>query len=808
MPKWLKYSLRIVLAFVGLVLVLVIGFSTYVYFNKAKVIKLVNAELTKNLDGTLVIGDMQPQFLKSFPDVSLRLKNVTIRDKRYNQHHHTFLDAQDFDVAINARKLFSGVISIGHISISNAAIDIYTDSTGYSNSSVFKKDTAQKSIPSKTGTDAMLGKFTLTNVGFKVDDRHSAKLFDFIVNTLDGTMAYPDTGWHAAFHMDVLAKSMTFKASHGSFIKGRNVEGDMEAGYSKSTGNINVTSNSLDIGDVSFKVNALFELKKKQPGFAIHLAADKIQWRTASSLLSANITEKLNQFNIAKPIAVTASISAPFEGGDPLLYITAAVKDNTVSIPGSTINNCSFDGVFSNNYVNGKGLTDENSVIKFSKMTGSYHKLPFTIDAGYIVNLDKPIATGNFKSSFPVADLGALLGNKVAEFKSGEAVIKLNYKADIVDYRINKPFVAGSIDLKNADIVYKPDNLVFNNTNVSLRFVGDDLLLRNIRLQTGRSVVVMNGSIHNFLNLYYSAPEKILLNLNIGSRDFYLGEFLGFLGNSAEKTEAEAPTKNSGNIITQLNNVLQKGNADIRLDVATAHYNKFTATDLHAEVLTTGRGMLLKTIRLKNSGGSLELNGEVKKGSKLNSMSLNSTISNVDVRDFFFAFDNFGMTGFTYQNLRGSLSAKANITAGFNNKGLLQSNSINGVVNMNLKDGHLINFKPLQGVGKLAFPFRDLKNISVPSLDATFTLHGDRIEISPMQISSSVLNLDVAGTYGLTTGTNITMDIPLRNPKNDSTITDQEKLKKKRYRGIVLHLLAKSDETGKVKIGFNKEKKE
>jgi len=127
---------------------------------------------------------------------------------------------------------------------------------------------------------------------------------------------------------------------------------------------------------------------------------------------------------------------------------------------------------------------------------------------------------------------------------------------------------------------------------------------------------------------------------------------------------------------------------------------------------------------------------------------------------------------------------------------------------MNLKDGHLINFKPLQGVGKLAFPFRDLKNISVPSLDATFTLHGDRIEISPMQISSSVLNLDVAGTYGLTTGTNIAMDIPLRNPKNDSTITDQEKLKKKRYRGIVLHLLAKSDETGKVKIGFNKEKKE
>ena len=69
-----------------------------------------------------------------------------------------------------------------------------------------------------------------------------------------------------------------------------------------------------------------------------------------------------------------------------------------------------------------------------------------------------------------------------------------------------------------------------------------------------------------------------------------------------------------------------------------------------------------------------------------------------------------------------------------------------------------------------------------------------------MKISSSVLNIDVAGTYGLTNGTNIAMDIPLRNPKGDTT-------DKKRYKGIVLHILAKADETGKIKIGFNKERK-
>lgn len=92
-------------------------------------------------------------------------------------------------------------------------------------------------------------------------------------------------------------------------------------------------------------------------------------------------------------------------------------------------------------------------------------------------------------------------------------------------------------------------------------------------------------------------------------------------------------------------------------------------------------------------------------------------------------------------------------------------------------------------------------------MNARFDVHGDQITIYPLKFSSSVLNMDVAGVYGLSNGTNLTMDIPLRNPKNDTTIQDQEKLLKKRYKGIVLHIRAKADSTGKIKIGWNKEGK-
>ncbi|MEN0082259.1 MAG: AsmA family protein, partial [Flavobacterium lindanitolerans] len=83
----------------------------------------------------------------------------------------------------------------------------------------------------------------------------------------------------------------------------------------------------------------------------------------------------------------------------------------------------------------------------------------------------------------------------------------------------------------------------------------------------------------------------------------------------------------------------------------------------------------------------------------------------------------------------------------------------------------------------------------------------EKVTIHPMQINSSVLNMDIAGIYSFGKGTNIALDVPLRNPKNDKDITDKEKLEERRNRGIVLHLLASDGDDGKIKIRLVSKKK-
>jgi hypothetical protein len=311
------------------------------------------------------------------------------------------------------------------------------------------------------------------------------------------------------------------------------------------------------------------------------------------------------------------------------------------------------------------------------------------------------------------------------------------------------------------------------------------------------------------MNFYYDAPEKILFTLQINSPQLYLGEFLGFLaGDSTQKKKETVKNINSGNVVDQLSNVLRKGNAEIHLRVATAHYFNFLATDVHADLLNTEDRVVIQNVGLKHAGGFLKLSGSVTRGREVNQLALKTTVSHVDVHEFFNAFDNFGLKDFTAENLKGYLSARTRITAEMSDQAKIIPGSINGPLDINLQDAALVNFNPIGSVAKFAFPFRNLKNIQLRELNAHFDVHGEQITVYPLKFSSSVLNMDVAGVYGLSKGTNLTLDIPLRNPKNDTTIENQQKLLKKRYKGVVLHIRAKADSAGKIMIGWNKDREE
>ena len=804
MPRWLKTILKIVAVVAGLLLLALVGASVYVNFHKAKILNAITKELNKNLrGGSLTVASMEPAFLSGFPGISVSLQNVVLRDSLWKIHHRTLLEAKDFDITVNPFALLVGTIQIDKIGINQANIYLYTDSTGYSNTFVLKKkDETATNSKKASSTAPEIRKFTLSQVSFILDNQKGHKLFHFSVEDLKGKMDYPGDDWKANINLKVFANDMAFNTKRGSFIKNKMLEGTIAANYQAETGVITVEPNVLNIGGDPFTISANFSTVKNAGGFAIHIAANEILWKHASALLAPNIASHLNLYDLKNPITVKAILAGNFSrGGDPAIDVSCAVKNNILTTPGGTVDSCTFQGSYTNNYAIGKGLSDQNSAIKLYHLSGNYEQVPFTVDTGIISNLEKPVATGTFRSKFAVNRLNHLF-EETLNFNRGTADLKFNYKADIVNFKLVKPVVSGYVNIKNADVNYVPRKLNFKNTSISLNITGNDLFLKNIHLQSGKSIVFMEGSVRNFMNLYYTDPEKILVNWQIRSPQMYLGEFLGFL--SDKRSIRPKKKKSNSNFVDQLNTVLEKGKADMQIRVDKAYYYKFLATDVNADLLLSEDGIQLKNVSVKNAGGSVSLNGTISQNGPINHFAINTNVNNVNISKFFYSFDNFGIQGFNYKNLSGFLSLKSNISGNLTDQGKIVPRSINGTVNLNLKKGALIDFDPIVSVGKFAFPFRDVRNIQIDNLNGKFDLHGDKITINPMMINSSVLNMNVAGVYGFTNGTNIALDVPLRNPKKDEGITNQQEKQDRRMKGIVLHILATDGDNGKIKFGWNK----
>ena len=107
-------------------------------------------------------------------------------------------------------------------------------------------------------------------------------------------------------------------------------------------------------------------------------------------------------------------------------------------------------------------------------------------------------------------------------------------------------------------------------------------------------------------------------------------------------------------------------------------------------------------------------------------------------------------------------------------------------------------------IGNFAFPKRDFSNIKFMNLKNTLSISRDKVNIPPMEIRSSVLNIFLSGVYSFNKGTDIRLRIPLRNPRKDELKTAMDEKRAHSLKGIVLNLHSTDGDDGQVKIRLGK----
>jgi hypothetical protein len=807
MRKRIRIALIVFGSLLGVLVILWLGLAWYIRQHKTELLHQISVILNDRLNGgTLSIKDMEPSLVRSFPDISVSLQDVTIKDSLWSHHHHTLLEVSRIFVKVNTLALIRKKLDIKQVSLENGTIYLFTDTAGYTNTSIIKKkEQGDSTSASGRSVGPDITGLQLVKMHFVMDNLQKGKLFDFEIDYLKGKVKNNSAGWKFSMTTELMVKSLSFNTDRGSFLKDKKIETTLDVEYNRDKKTLFIPQQGLEIDGQPISAGANFSFGETPRQFNVHIVADKVLLSQAASWLTPKISSRLDSIQLEKPLDAEFILVGHMVPHDlPLVNVTWKTADNIVLTKGMELDECSFSGGFTNEWVHGLPRTDDNSTISLYGVKARTFGIPVMADTIHITDMRHPVLTGYFRSEFPLTDLNnASDSNGVFNFTAGTAKAKLYYKGGIAAGDTIEPYLKGTVQLTQGAMEYTPRNLNFKNCNATLDFTGQDLYLKDISIQTHKSKLLMDGSVRNITNLYFTAPEKLQLDWSVRSPLIDLDEFRTFLGKRKTYSTAISRAANKrkvSRISNQLNVMLNACNVNLQVVVDKLTYSRFIAQQVKADLSLSQSDILLRKISLAHAGGSVQLSGIVKQDGNNNRFKINTDISNVHIDQLFYSFNEFGMQSLSSKNLKGIFSAKADVSGNVKDNGQMAPQSMYGTLSFELRQGALIHFAPIEDIGTVVFRKRNLGNITFDNLKNTLTLQGNKILIPPMQINSSALYMDVTGVYAMTTGTDLYVDVPLRNPSRDEGITDKDEKKRRSHKGIVLHLHATDDSNGKIKI--------
>lgn len=811
MKKILRYGVRILGGILALLLLAWLLIGGYAILNKQSLLTKARTELQKRIGGEAKIGDIDISFFRHFPNITLHLSKVALHDSLWQQHHHDLLSAENIFIRFSFFSLFSGHPRVDKLFLQQGSVYLFTDSTGYTNlNGILNRK--QNAPPAKsTQQETLPPAISLSDIRFVMDRQDNHKLFDFDIRQMDGRFEKGDRTLIMQVNTDLTINNLILNTEKGSFLKKKTVSGQFHIQYNTASHIVQGDKLAMQIDGHPFLFSVrLFPDVSPDP-FSLTIETSGILYRQATSLLTPALEQKLNEYDIDKPISLHAVIDAgSADDNMPLLNIRLLLNKGTVSTPIGRFTEAAFTGTFNNEWIHGHKREDENSIIRFIPFTAKWENIPLQSDTVTITNLHRPLLACNLHSALELSKLNELSGSSSIQFEKGSGALDVSFRGPLSADDSTNSSINGTLDLDTASIVYLPYQFRLTDCNGRLRFKDQDFFVDRLEARAGNSKISVKGAAKNLVSLLGQNPDKVNIDWAITSPHLDLGDFTALAGQPTYTRANPKPEKTPfGKTAARIDQLLKVCSVNLQLAAGDISYQKFSGAQAKAELSFGNNEIRLNKMQIQQEIGSLTLSGKIRRetGKTGNPMSLQSHMEQVDVSKTFNSFNNFGQQAITGKNLKGKLTADIQMTGRLSDKAQVLQNSLKGTVKFSLKKGQLVNFEPMEKINESVLKKRDLSDIYFAELTNQLDIDTSTITIHRMEIQSTALVLFVEGTYNWKRGTDLSIQVPLSNLKKRKQGEPPPKQGINSKTGLSVHLRAKTGDDGKLKISWDPFKK-
>lgn len=705
---------KVLLWTLSLFLLLLIAFSSILYFNKEKIQTAILQSLKENLVVPLEIGEAEIS-LSKFPKASLKFNDIFSPGLK-NNISDTLIAAEEVYFLFDLWEIIKGKLIVDQIDIEKANIHIVQLKNDYNNFTIWKKSSSSENQL------FTLSQIQLSDVNFQLfDQRQNLNIkLDIKNNGLSGNFS------QSIIDINSKGKFVVQEFTNKDFSLAKPIE--LEAKFSVNTKDKQGLLFTGQTNLLNSNFNFEGQNKKEQLSLAIYCQDLELQ-KVESFLRDQKFIEHLDwrfsglaicEFNYLSKLAKKPTYQLKFNSKDSKLSNSKGLEISKLNLKADYSQNEKFDLLKIESFSGQTSDGELNGNLSIKNFNNPFLKLnlnsTISLEEWLLLNPTDTISKASGKVKI-VLDLEN-------QFKSFDKISS----RDLKNIKTN-----GSISLEDCEIQFKSWDGQIEKLNGDLVFKDQLVDIERLFFKFKNSDVYLDGSFANVVNYIALENQKLKVNCKLTSQNIQLEDFIA--------------SESKGNDTYDLNFADNIG-LDLDVNIQKFAMRKFSAKRIKGNLKIENAQIIIDKLQLDADEGHYDGNLTISTRNKDQySINANLDFNRINMHQLFESFENFGQSAIVSNNIFGKANGQVNFKAFMDSQLSIIPNSIVLESDIQLSDGHIKDYEPMLALSKFS-DIEDLKDVYFHSLKNHISIKNSVITIPVMNIESNIMNLQISGTHG------------------------------------------------------------
>jgi hypothetical protein len=329
---------------------------------------------------------------------------------------------------------------------------------------------------------------------------------------------------------------------------------------------------------------------------------------------------------------------------------------------------------------------------------------------------------------------------------------KLRDVADLRASDLRALRIDGTTTLHNATLKLKGLRHRVTQLNAEFALNGNDATVKGLTAQFQGQAIELSGTLRNLMPYLLFDDQRLLIEAQARSERLDLAALL-----LSDDQSASTGTDYSLTLPALIG-------IDLQARIAELVFEQFKATDISGTIRMHDQRLTIAPVSFNTASGAvlgdLELDARGGAGAKAYPLSIHATFQDIDVKQLFAEFQDFGQDFIGHRHLSGRTRAQVALQAPLSPAFELDMDQLVCVIDIAVENGSIKGHAPLLAIAdhlqknKMVAPFVDTKELRSRLADVRFSRLENQIEIRngavhvpAMEIRSTAMDLELSGTH-------------------------------------------------------------